>query len=63
MAAWRLVTHLCDETLSKYPTTIAEDDEILLKDERENHLSNNHRNCIIYRITEKAVLLYLKDIC
>ena len=60
-AAWRYIDKVCDEALAKYPTTLEQDVEIIEKDAEERKLSVNKRNCVLYRMTEKYVLHYLKD--
>ena len=45
--------------MKKYPTSIEEDIE-LLKDES---LTFNKKNCIMYRKSEKDILRYLMDCC
>ena len=61
MAAWKHIKKLAEEALKRYPTTLDEDLEILARDSNERTLSNNIRNCIIYRKSEKAILHFLKE--
>jgi len=58
---WNYIVNLADELLSRYPTSLEEDNEILDKDQIEQHLSTNERNCIIHRKGEKVVLNFLKE--
>ena len=46
---------MCEEALTLYPQTYAEDMEIL---ERDN-LSFNERNCVLFRSGEKEILHFL----
>ena len=46
---------MCEEGLSRYPTTLEEDIEIL---QREN-LTFNERNCTLFRSGEKEILVFL----
>ena len=61
--AWKLISSACDKNLSRYPTTLQEDIELLAKDDQEPSLGFNIRNCILYRKGEKDILHYLKDCC
>ena len=53
---------LADTYLSRYPTTIDQDKE-LLKDQYNNEDINEKvkRNSILYRYNEKAALYFIKD--
>ena len=59
--AWRVIEDAVDATLAKYPTTLDEDREILDEDKTENTLGKNKTNCILFRMSEKMVLLQIKD--
>ena len=65
MAAWKLIDKVADEALALYPTSFEVDMEILERDKYrsnpEEKLSVNERNCVIYRSTEKAVLILIQD--
>ena len=39
-----------------YPTSLKYDIQLIQKDEKENKLSLNQKNCILYRMSEKKVL-------
>ena len=56
---WKLISAVVDSTLKKYQTSLEEDQKLLLDG---NDLTFNIRNCILYRITEKECLYFLKDI-
>ena len=60
-SAWRTIEDAVDATLAKYPTTLDEDREILEEDKTENSLGKNKTNCILFRMSEKMVLLQIKD--
>lgn len=47
------VKNLASKNLSNFPTTIKEDQELLLRDDTEHNLTFNQRNCIVYRNGEK----------
>ena len=51
--ALKLLKKFCMERLSKYPETYEEDLELLKKPT----LTFNERNCILFRSSEKKVLL------
>ena len=65
MAAWKVIDKIAEDHLAKYPTTFEVDMEILERDKKnekkEEKLSVNERNCVIYRSTEKAVLILIQD--
>lgn len=42
--------------MARYPTTLQEDIDLLAKDDTENTLGFNKRNCILFRKGEKEVL-------
>lgn len=54
---WQRVKTLCENNLSKYKTSVA-DDKAMLKD---NKLTCNQRNCTLIRCGEKEILeFYIK---
>jgi hypothetical protein len=64
---WDLIIKTCDELLAKFPTTYDDDQQILSRNEEaieaekeEGVLSSNKVNCILYRMCEKEVLIWLK---
>jgi len=60
-SVWRTIEDAVDAALAKYPTTLDEDREILDEDKTENALGKNKTNCILFRMSEKMVLLQIKD--
>ena len=54
---------MADERLSKYPTSLHEDNMLLEQNAKFFNLSLNERNCIEYRKSEKIILHFLKDVC
>lgn len=48
---------MSEDFLSRYPTTYAEDMEILQRED----LSFNERNCVLFRSGEKEILHFLID--
>ena len=48
------------EALEKYPTTLDHDREIIHDNEADHTLSLNAINCILFRSTEKSILLILE---
>ena len=58
---WKRIKKLALESLSFYPTSLEEDQEILDKDEKEKYLSYNENNCVQYRFGEKKILNFLTD--
>ena len=61
LQAWELVKSLCDEALKKYETSLEDDLALLEKDDKEQCLTSNERNCVLYRKGEKKILHYLLD--
>lgn len=47
--------------MSRYPTTLKEDLELLAKDDKEQTFTYNERNCILFRSGEKTILEFLKE--
>ena len=56
LAAWDNLKEVIEGALSRYPTSLEEDKQILEKDDQEKSLSRNIRNCVIYRKNEKIIL-------
>ena len=61
MAVWQLIEQNCDLSLSKYPTSLQEDLQILQKDQKDGKLGFNKRNCVLLRKGEKEILYFLRD--
>ena len=61
VGAWKLISKACDEKLSKYPSTLEQDEDFYTKDRDKPYLTVNQRNCITYRMSEKYLLNFLKD--
>jgi histone-lysine N-methyltransferase SETD3 len=57
---WVRISQLVNESLSRYTTSLQEDQEMLEKDDKEHNLSYNERNCILFRMGEKEILEFLK---
>jgi protein-histidine N-methyltransferase len=55
IGAWRLIDQAATATLKGYSTSILEDIQLL----KDQNLTTNQRNCIIYRKSEKEILQYL----
>jgi len=49
------VKELCLQSLNAYPTSLEEDYALL----NGNELTQNQRNCVLYRSGEKEILVYL----
>ena len=54
---WKMIQKTCKSMLEDYPETYDQDFEIL-KDEK---LTSNQRNCVLYRQTEKRILKFYVD--
>ena len=52
---WESIKSMCEEGLSRYPSTLEEDMEILQRD----NLTFNERNCTLFRSGEKEILVFL----
>lgn len=50
-----------NETLARFPQTIQEDAELLKRDQETKILSNNQRNCVLFRHEEKSLLHFVKN--
>jgi len=62
VSAWKKTLALAKESLSKYPTTYKEDQEILAKvDSGAMELSYNKKNCLLLRIGEKRILHFIVE--
>ena len=61
IAAWAYIEKCIDKQLAEYRDTIEDDDFILDADDKAHKMSYNVRNCIMYRRSEKFVLMILKD--
>ena len=59
-AAWQHIAYIVKRALAQYPTTLEEDDETLEFNEENGNLTNNIRNCILFRRSEKIVLHFLQ---
>ena len=44
--------------LAAYPNSIEEDAEILARDDKEQYLTFNQRNCVYFRKGEKEILIW-----
>ena len=54
---WGSIKELCEQALQKYPTTWEQDNEIL----KDESLTFNQRNCVLFRSGEKEILHFLID--
>jgi hypothetical protein len=53
------IQEICEKELNKYPHSLEEDEELIRKDKnQETNLTNNFRNCVIMRMSEKKILKY-----
>ena len=59
--AWKKITLTCQQAIDKYPTTYEEDLKLLEEDDMEKKLTQNQRNCVLYRSGEKKILHFLID--
>ena len=60
--AWRHISKVVDEMLAKYDSSVEDDGILLTSDAKKlggQLLSYNNRNCIMYRRSEKEVLVFL----
>ena len=48
------------EALGRYPTTLEQDNELIDKDDTESMFTSNERNCVMYRLGEKIILMFLQ---
>jgi len=62
LAAWQHIRLIAKEALRLYPTTLKKDKKKLKKHKKDiKILTQNERNCILYRISEKVALEFLID--
>lgn len=59
---WTSIHRLVSEYLSRFPTTLEEDLEILRDEDCCNKLTSNERNCVVFRVGEKKILRNLLDV-
>lgn len=58
---WNRIIQACTVQLDKYPTSYEEDLKLLEEDEKETKLTQNQRNCVLFRSGEKKILHFLID--
>lgn len=59
---WQAVKTICTDYLNEYPTTLDQDIELL----KDDSLTFNQRNCVLFRSGEKEILVYFiefADLC
>ena len=54
---------LCEQALSKYPTSLTQDQQIYEQKKQECDFNFNYRNCLLLLISEKKVLIYYIEFC
>ena len=59
--AWNKIIKVAQAQLDKYPSSFEEDQTILDTDDQEHNLTQNQRNCVLYRHGEKKILHFLID--
>lgn len=57
---WIRIQGIVNQALSRYPTSLEEDNDLLNKDDAENIFTSNEKNCVLYRQGEKIILTFLK---
>jgi hypothetical protein len=55
--AWTKICEVAQNQLDKYPTSYEEDEKVL----EDDSLTQNQRNCVLYRFGEKKILHFLID--
>jgi len=58
---WNRIISACKLQLEKYPSTYEDDLKILEDNEKEETLTQNQVNCVLFRSGEKKILLFLID--
>ena len=58
---WNKISEVCQSMLDKYPTSFEDDQKILDDDDANHNLTQNQRNCVLYRHGEKKILHFLID--
>ena len=58
---WAKVKEEVQRLLNGYPTTYAQDLEILAVEEDDSTLTSNERSCVLFRSGEKKILHFLSD--
>jgi hypothetical protein len=52
------IKQMSETYLAAYPNSIEEDAEILARDDKEQYLTFNQRNCVYFRKGEKEILIW-----
>ena len=52
------IKQMSETYLAAYPNSIEEDTEILARDDKEQYLTFNQRNCVYFRKGEKEILIW-----
>lgn len=61
MAAWQLIKEVALMSAKGYPQTLEEDEEIIAKDNEQQYLTLNQRNCVLFRMGEKEIYRFLAE--
>lgn len=56
---WKKVIELCKASMSAYETTYEEDQRMIDEDDKEPKLTQNKKNCLLFRHGEKKILQFL----
>ena len=59
VATWQLIKDVAMEAANQYPQTLEEDAELIAQDDQQRMLTLNERNCVLFRMGEKAILRFL----
>ena len=57
------IKFLCEQALTRYPTTLKEDQKIYDENRNKKDFDFNYRNCLLLLINEKNVLYYYINFC
>lgn len=58
-AAWQLIKDVAIAAAKRFPQTLEEDAELIAQDDQKRMLTMNERNCVLFRMGEKAILRFL----
>jgi histone-lysine N-methyltransferase SETD3 len=59
----KYLKYLCEQALSKYPTSLTKDNQIYEEKKESPDFNFNYRNCLLLLMSEKKVLIFYIEFC
>ena len=59
----KYLKYLCEQALSKYPTSLTKDKQIYEEKKESPDFNFNYRNCLLLLMSEKKVLIFYIEFC